>query len=72
MPSKSRFVKLKWCKEDLPKAKVGYLLLKTLLKFEPGIKTLLGNDLEMFATVGSVILTDNPFHQKKSFIQDLE
>jgi hypothetical protein len=26
----------------------------------------------MIATVGSLLITDNPFHQKKSFIQDLE
>lgn len=73
MPSKNRFVDLPWTKGNMIYARVGYLLLKTLLKSSIGIKFLVGSDLEMFMTIGSVIVnTDNPFHQKKSFVQDLE
>ena len=69
MPSKSRFVDLLWNKDNLIYARVGFLLLKTLLKSSIGIKTLVGSELEMLMTVGSIIVnTDNPFHQKKSFV----
>lgn len=62
MPSKQRFVDMRWQQESLICARVGYLLIKTFLKYEAGIQTLLGTEIEMFATMGTVILTDNPFH----------
>jgi hypothetical protein len=44
-------------------------MLKTLLKTHIGRKTLVGPDLELIMTPGLVMVdTDNPFHQKKSFI----
>jgi hypothetical protein len=36
MPSKERFVNLEWNQENLIYAKVGYLLIKTLLKHPVG------------------------------------
>ena len=42
MPSKYRFVNLEWKQENMIYAKVGFLLLKTLLKSEQGKKNLNG------------------------------
>ena len=73
MPSKERFVKLDWKKDNLIFARVGYLLLKTLLRFNAGKKYLIGKNFMLYFTPGAIIEdNDNPFHQKKSFIQDLE
>lgn len=57
----------------MPYARVGYLLLKTLLKFDIGKRNLIGQNFELYLAPGSLIVdSENPFHQKKSFIQDLE
>jgi len=73
MPSKDRFVKLPWKLENLIYARVGYLLLKTLLRFDIGKRNLIGQNFELYLAPGSLIVdSENPFHQKKSFIQDLE
>lgn len=73
MPSKERFVRLEWKLENLIYARVGYLLLKTLLKFDIGKRNLIGKNFELYLAPGSLIVdSENPFHQKKSFIQDLE
>jgi hypothetical protein len=42
MPYKELFVKLPWKQENLIYARVGYLLLKTLLKSQIGRKNLIG------------------------------
>ena len=42
MPYKELFVKLPWQQENLIYARVGYLLLKTLLKSQIGRKNLIG------------------------------
>ena len=69
MPSKDRFVKLAWKLENLIYARVGYLLLKTLLKFDIGKRNLIGQNFELYLAPGSLIVdSENPFHQKKSFI----
>ena len=73
MCRKDRFVKLEWRLENLIFARVGYLLLKTLLKFDIGKRNLIGQNFELYLAPGSLIVdSENPFHQKKSFIQDLE
>jgi len=73
MPYKEMFVKLAWCKENLIYARVGYLLLKTLLKWPIGTKTLIGKQFILYLTPGAIIEdNDNPFYQKQSFIQDVE
>ena len=73
MPSKERFVTLPWKQENLIYARVGYLLLKTLLRFSIGQENLIGKNFMLYFTPGAFIEdNDNPFHQKKSFIQDLE
>jgi hypothetical protein len=73
MPYKEMFVKLAWKQENLIYARVGYLVLKTLLKWPPGIKTLIGKQFILYLTPGAIIEdSDNPFYQKQSFIQDVE
>ena len=73
MPSKERFVKLEWKQENLIFARVGYLLLKTLLRFPIGKRNLIGKNFMLYFTPGAIFEdNDNPFHQKKSFIQDVE
>jgi hypothetical protein len=73
MPYKEMFVKLTWKQENLKYARVGYLLLKTLLKWPIGTKTLIGKQFILYLTPGAIIEdNDNPFYQKKSFIQDVE
>ena len=69
MPSKERFVKLEWKPKNLIYARVGYLLLKTLLRFSIGQENLIGKNFMLYFTPGAFIEdNDNPFHQKKSFI----
>lgn len=73
MPYKEMFVKLPWRQDNLIYARVGYLLLKTLLKWPIGTKTLIGKQFILYLTPGAIIEdNDNPFYQKKSFIQDVE
>ena len=73
MPYKKMFVNLEWNQSNLIYAKVGYLLLKTLLKWPIGTKTLIGKQFILYLTPGAIIEdNDNPFYQKRSFIQDVE
>lgn len=69
MPYKEMFVRLPWKQETLIFARVGYLLLKTLLKYSIGTRTLIGKQFILYLTPGAIIEdNDNPFYQKKSFI----
>mmetsp|Transcript_35775 Transcript_35775/g.54795 ORF Transcript_35775/g.54795 Transcript_35775/m.54795 type:complete len:84 (+) Transcript_35775:2031-2282(+) len=69
MPSKERFVNLEWKKDNLIYARVGYLLLKTLLSIDIGRKILIGRQVSLYITGTAIIEdSDNPFHKKKSFI----
>ena len=63
MPYKEMFVKLPWRQENLIFARVGYLLLKTLLKWPIGIKQLIGKQFILYLTPGAIIEdNDNPFY----------
>lgn len=63
MPYKEMFVKLQWKQENMIYARVGYLLLKTLLKYSTGTKTLIGKQFILYLTPGAIIEdNDNPFY----------
>jgi hypothetical protein len=72
MPSKERFVKHPWNEEYFVHARVGYLLLKTLLNTITGCNFLTGTSINAFDN-NPILFADaeNPFYLKKSFLTDL-
>ena len=72
MPSKERFVKHPWNEEYFVHARVGDLLLKTLLNTITGCNFLTGTSINSFDN-NPILFADaeNPFYLKKSFLTDL-
>lgn len=72
MPSKQNFINMEWREENLPFARAGYNLIKTLLASKEGQKAL-SSSPGVFFMFGLTFVEnkDNIFHHRKSFLQEI-